>query len=138
MTKTEKTRTSLSRRERQIMDIIYEAGETTAVEVRDRLPDPPSNSSVRKMLSILESKGHIKHEGPRYVYLPTVSREKAKSTALKHVMQTFFENSAESVVAALMGISGREMTDKEYDRLSEMIEASRKERKERQERRGRQ
>lgn len=128
---TGKTRRTLSRRERQIMDIIYEAGEVTAAEVRDRLPDPPSNSSVRKMLSILEDKGHIRHEerGPRYVYLPTVSREKAKSTALKHVMQTFFENSAENVVAALMGISGREMTDDEYDRLTEMIEKSRQARK---------
>lgn len=128
---TAKPKSDLSRRERQIMDIIYEAGEATAAEVKEQLPDPPSNSSVRKTLSILEEKGHVKHEmrGPRYVFMPTLSRDKAKRAALKHIMRTFFENSAEEVMAALMGLSGRELTDEEYDRLVEMIDRARRERK---------
>lgn len=127
---TVKPKSELSRRERQIMDIIYAAGEATAAEIREQLPDPPSNSSVRKMLSILEEKGHLKHEarGPKYVFMPTVSRDKAKRAALMHVMRTFFENSAEEVMAALMGMSGRDLTDDEYDRLAEMIDRARRER----------
>lgn len=124
-----KPKPDLSRRERQIMDIIYEAGEATAADVREHLPDPPSNSSVRKTLSILEDKGHLKHEvrGLRYVFMPTVSRNEAKRAALKHVMRTFFENSAEEVMAALMGMSSRDLTDDDYNRLAELIDRARQE-----------
>ena len=87
----------LSRRERQIMDALYTLGEATVGEVMDRMPDPPSYSAVRATLRVLEEKGHAKHkqDGPRYLYLPTVSRDKAQSNALKHVVGTFFGGSVE-------------------------------------------
>ncbi len=92
------------------------------------LPDPPSYSSVRALLRVLEEKGHLKHreQGPRYVYAPTVAREKAKASALKHLMQTFFENSTENVVAALMDMPGSDLTDEEIERMTKLIEESRK------------
>ena len=119
---------NLSRRERQIMDIVYQLGEATAAQVMEQLPDPPSYSSVRATLRILEEKGHLKHDelGPRYLFSPVVAREKARSSALKHLMQTFFDNSAESVVATLMDIRTARMTDEEYERLARLIEESRK------------
>ncbi len=124
----QQTAVTLSRRERQIMDIIYKRGEATAAEVLEALPDPPSYSSVRALLRVLEDKGHLKHreQGPRYVYSPTLAREKAKASALKHVMQTFFDNSTENVVAALMDMSGSKLTDEEIERMTKLIEESRK------------
>src|SRR5215472_6315978 len=94
----------LSRRERQIMDILYRGGRATAAEVREALPDPPSYSAVRAMLRLLEEKGHVRHEeaGLRYVFLPTVGRERAKRSALKHLLETFFEGSVEQAVATLL------------------------------------
>jgi len=120
--------TDLSRRERQIMDIIYSKGSATAAEVQEAIPDPPSYSSVRALLKVLEEKGFLRHrqQGPRYVFTPTVKRDRAKTTALKHVMHTFFDNSAEDVVAALMDISGTELSDDEYRRLNSLIEQARR------------
>src|SRR5215469_7132369 len=96
--------TGLSRRERQIMDILYRRGKSSASEVREAMPDPPSYSAVRAMLRILEEKSHVKHqaEGLKYVYLPTLAREKAKRSAVKHLVETFFKDSPEQVVAALL------------------------------------
>ena len=120
---------NLSRRERQIMDIIYQQGQATAAEVMERLPDPPSYSAVRALLRVLEDKGHLRHEeqGPRYVYLPTLPRDKARSSALKQVVQTFFEGRADQAVAALLGMSRSEMSEEELDRLAGLIEQARKE-----------
>ena len=94
----------LSRRERQIMDVIYRRGRATAAEVLDDIPDPPSYSAVRAMLRLLEEKGHVRHEqdGPRYVFLPIVNRDRARKSALKHVVRTFFDGSATDAVAALL------------------------------------
>jgi BlaI family transcriptional regulator, penicillinase repressor len=119
----------LSRRERQIMDVLYRQGKATAADVREGMPDPPSYSAVRAMLRILEEKGHVRHEqdGPRYLYLPTVGRERAKRSALRHLVNTFFEGSAEQVVAALLDVSAPELSDAELARLSAMIEKARKE-----------
>lgn len=119
----------LSRRERQIMDILYRSGRATALEVRASLPDPPSYSAVRAMLRILEQKGHIRHEedGPRYVYAPTVARATAKRSALKHLLNTFFDGSASQVMAALFEISARDLDHEELARLRRLIDEARKE-----------
>ena len=126
---SKKSLTSLSRRERQIMDIIFKTGKATVTDVRKLLPDPPSYSAVRALMNILEKKGYLKHKvsGPKYVYYPTLSQDKAKHSALRHIMKTFFEDSTESVVAALLDISGSELTDEELDRLSRLIEQAKKE-----------
>lgn len=118
--------TQLSRRERQIMDILYRDGKATAAEVRAGLPAPPSYSAVRAMLRILEDKGHIRHEedGPRYVYTPIVTRDKAKRSALRHVLNTFFDGSASQVVAALFEMSPKDLDDKELARLRRLIDAA--------------
>jgi len=118
----------LSRRERQIMDVIYRRGRATAAEVLEDLPDPPSYSAVRALLRLLEEKGHVQHEqdGPRYVYAPTVARDRARRSALKHVVRTFFDGSASEAMAALLDGETR-LDDAELDRLSEMIEQARKE-----------
>ena len=96
----------LSRRESQIMDIVYELGRARAAEVHERLPDPPSYSAVRALLRVLEEKGQLRHEqdGPRYVYLPTTPRERARESAMRRVVRTFFGGSAEHAMAALMGL----------------------------------
>jgi len=119
----------LSRRERQIMDILYRSGKATASEVLNAMPDPPSYSAVRAMLRVLEEKGHIKHreEGLKYVFTPVVAREKAKRSAVKHVMETFFNGSAEQIVAALLDGSSTKLTRGELDRMAEMIEKAKKE-----------
>ena len=119
--------TQLSRRERQIMDVVYRVGKVTAAEVLAELPDPPSYSAVRAMLRLLEEKGHIRHEqdGPRYVYLPTVNREKARKSAMKHLVRTFFDGSTEDAVAALLQNDG--MSDDELERLSKLIDSAKKE-----------
>ena len=119
----------LSRRERQIMDVIYRLGHATAQEVVDNLPDPPSYSAVRGLLRILEDKGHVSHrqDGPRYVYRPTVPREKARESALKQVVRTFFQDSPEQAVAALLDLSAARLKDEELDRLAALIARARKE-----------
>jgi len=119
----------LSRRERQIMDIIYELNEATVSQVLDRIPNPPSYSTIRALLRVLEDKGHLihKHEWPRYIYRPTVPREKARQNALKHLRKTFFNNSTEEVFAALLDLSEKDLSEKDYRRLTEMIKKARKE-----------
>src|SRR5579862_9721503 len=107
--------TGLSRRERQIMDILYQQGKASASEVRGAMPDAPSYSAVRAMLRVLEDKGHVKHqaEGLKYVYVPTLARDKAKRSAVKHLLETFFKESPEQVVAALLDVSATRLTDVE-------------------------
>jgi predicted transcriptional regulator len=123
------TPAGLSRRERQIMDILFQRGKASAAEVREGMPDAPSYSAVRAMLRVLEEKGHVKHqaEGLKYVYVPTVAREKAKRSAVKHVLDTFFGGSPEQIVAALLDVSSTRLTREELDRMSEMIERAKKE-----------
>jgi predicted transcriptional regulator len=120
---------NLSRRERQIMEIIYESGRATAAEVRDRMPDPPSYSAVRAMLRILEEKGHLRHEqdGPRYVFLPTVPREEASATALRRLLRTFFSDSPEGAMAALLELGGDQLDEEALQRLAQRIDEARKE-----------
>lgn len=126
---TKQMHTNLSRRERQIMDIIYKRAQATAVDVMENLPNPPSYSAVRAMLRLLEEKGLLKHQmdGLRYVYLPTVSRERARQSALKQMLQTFFDDSTEDAVATLLGISRSKLSDSDLDRLSKLIEEAKKE-----------
>jgi BlaI family transcriptional regulator, penicillinase repressor len=123
------TPAGLSRRERQIMDILYQKGRASASEVREGMADAPSYSAVRAMLRVLEEKGHVKHqeEGLKYVYVPTVARDKAKRSAVKHLLDTFFSNSPEQVVAALLDVSSTRLTRQELDRMAQMIEQARKE-----------
>jgi BlaI family transcriptional regulator, penicillinase repressor len=118
----------LSRRERQIMDVLYRAGRATAADVRAGLHDAPSDSAVRTMLRILEDKGHVRHEldGVRYVYIPTVARDKAKRSALEHVLNTFFDGSASQVVAALFELSPRDLGDEEIARLRRIIDRAKR------------
>jgi predicted transcriptional regulator len=118
----------LSRRERQIIDILYAHGRATAAEVLAALPDPPSYSAVRAMLRILEDKGHVRHEqeGPRYVYLPTVARDNAKKSAMRHMLQTFFDGSASQAISALLDDPRAQFSDAELDRLARMIDRARK------------
>jgi predicted transcriptional regulator len=120
---------ALSRRERQIMDVIYRRGRATAAEVLEGLPDPPSYSAIRALLRVLEEKGHLRHEqdGPRYVFLPTLGREKARRSALRQLVQTFFEGSTAQAVAALLGEPNANLSDEELDRLSSLIDQARKE-----------
>jgi len=122
------TNESLSRRERQIMDIVYRLGEATAAQVLAELLDPPSYSAIRTLLRILVDKKHLQHreDGPRYVYSATVSRQKARARAMTQVVNTFFDGSALKAVSALLGSSQRKMTKAELDELSELIEAARK------------
>jgi predicted transcriptional regulator len=120
---------SLSRRERQIMDVVYRLGRATAAEVQEALADPPSYSAVRALLRVLEEKGHLRHEqdGPRYVFLPTVPRDKARRSALRQLVQTFFEGSTAQAVAALLDAPDARLTDEDLDRLSRLIDQARKE-----------
>ena len=123
---------SLTRRERQIMDILYRAGRGTVAEVRSGLPDPPSYSAVRAMLRILEEKGHVRHEhdAARYIFIPTIKRDAAKRSALRHVINTFFEGSASQVMAALVEMSGRGLDQDELARLRQVIDEAKKRSKE--------
>ena len=118
----------LSRREREIMDIVYERGQATVAEVMERLNEAPSYSAVRALMRILEEKGALRHEkqGQRYVFLPTVAREEAKRSALKRMLQVFFDNSTESAVAALLDLSDTQLSDEEWDRLTAMVEEAKK------------
>ena len=118
----------LSRRERQILDILYQRGQATAADVQNALPEPPSYSAVRALLRILEDKGHVRHQqdGPRYVYVPTVARENAKRSALRHVLRTFFDGSAEQAISALLDESSTKLSPAELDRLARLIEEARR------------
>ena len=124
-----KSHESLSRRERQIMDILYQRGRATAAEVHSALPKAPGYSAVRAMLRVLEEKGHIRHEEKdlRYVFFPTVPREQAQRSAAAHLLETFFEGSAEQAVATLLDVSARDLSPQDLDRLSKLIENARKE-----------
>lgn len=117
----------LSRRERQIMDIILEIGEATAADIQQRMPDPPGNSSIRVMLRILEEKGHLTHreEGGRYLYAPTAEPEKVRRFALRHLIKTFFGGSVPNAVSALL--SAEDLSKDELDKLAQLIEAARQE-----------
>jgi len=119
----------LSRRERQIMDILYRSGKASAAEVREAMEDAPSYSAVRAMLRVLEEKGHVRHqaEGLRYVYVPMVARDQAKRSAVKHLMNTFFNDSPEQIVAALLDVSSTRLTREELDRMAALIEKARRE-----------
>jgi predicted transcriptional regulator len=119
--------TALSRRERQVMDILYRRNEATVAEVMADLPDPPTYSAVRSILRILMEKNLITHreDGPRYVYLPVVNTERARDDALKHVIRTFFDGSAEQAVAAVLRVSDTKLSDAEIDQLRERIRKAR-------------
>ena len=119
----------LSRRERLIMDTLYQLGRATAGELVKALPGEPSDSTVRTQLRVLEAKGHVRHEeeGLRYVYQPVVPRRVVRKSALKHLVNTFFDGSAEKVVAALLGPDGGRLSDEELDRIAEMVARARTE-----------
>jgi BlaI family penicillinase repressor len=121
--------TTLARRERQIMDILYRRGRATANEVMADLPGDPSYSTVRTQLRVLESKGHVRHEaeGLRYVYMPALPRRVARRSALRHLVDTFFEGSTEKVVGALLGGDGGRVSDDELERIAELVASARKE-----------
>jgi len=120
---------SLTRRERQIMDILYRRGRATAGEVLEELSGDPSSSTVRTQLRVLEAKGHVHHEeqGLRYVYMPAVPRHAARKPALRHLVETFFDGSAEKAVAALLGGDGTRLSEDELDRIAELVAKARKE-----------
>ncbi len=122
-------RPQLSRRERQIMDVIYRAGQATAQDVRAGITDPPSYSTVRALLRVLEEKGHVKHraDGLRYLYLPTVPREQAGEFALLQLVRTFFDDSPPDAVAALLDLSHDRFSNEELDHLQALIDKARKE-----------
>src|SRR6266850_7166501 len=119
----------LTRRERQIMDILYRRGRATAAEVLEELPGNTHDSTVRTQLRVLEDKGHVRHEeeGLRYVYMPAVPRHAARKSALRHLVDTFFDGSAEKVVAALLGGEGARLSDGELARIAEMVAKANKE-----------
>ena len=119
----------LSRRERQILDALYAAGRATAAEIQGAIPDPPSYSAVRTLLRILEDKGHVRHEqeGAKYVYLPTVEHHNAQRSALRHMLNTFFDGSATQAMAALLDEDSLELPKKDVERLKAAIERARKE-----------
>jgi predicted transcriptional regulator len=120
---------TLTRREREIMDILYRRGRATAAEVLEDMSEPPSYSAVRALLRILEEEGHIKHvqDGPRYIYMPAVARNDARKSALSHVVTTFFDGSIEQVVATLVESSRSKLSKEELDRLAQLIEKAKKE-----------
>ena len=121
----------LSRRERQIMEILYQHGKAPASQIREAMENAPGYSAVRAMLRVLEEKGHVRHqaEGLKYVYVPTMARDKAKRSAVKHVLDTFFGGSPEQIVAALLDVSSARLTREELDRMSELIEKAKREEK---------
>jgi predicted transcriptional regulator len=119
---------SLTRRERQIVDILYRRGRATAAEVMEDLSGDPNYSTVRTQLRVLEDKGHVRHEddGQRYVYAPAVPRHAARKSALKHLVETFFDGSAEQAVAALLGGEASRLSDEDLDRIGRLIQKARK------------
>src|SRR5687768_2066039 len=120
---------ALTRRERQIMDILFRRGRATAAEVMDELPGDTTYSTVRTQLRVLEDKGHVRHEeeGLRYVYMPAVARTAARKSALRHLVDTFFDGSTEHVVAALLGGEGSKLTEEELQRIADLVAKARKE-----------
>jgi predicted transcriptional regulator len=124
-----KTQINLSRRERQIMDVVYRAGSATAAEIHEQLPAPPSYSAVRALLRVLEEKGHLRHQqdGPRYLFSPTLPRDEARRSALRHLLSTFFEDSTEKAVAALLDASDAKLSPGELERIAHLVDAARKE-----------
>jgi len=129
MLKIDRDPAALTRRERQIMDILYRRGRATGSEVMKELPGEPHYSTVRTQLRILEEKGHISHEehGLRYVYVPAVPRRAARKSALRHLVDTFFDGSAEQVVAAVLGGEGSKLSEEELDRIADLVAKARKE-----------
>jgi BlaI family transcriptional regulator, penicillinase repressor len=125
----DKHHAELSKRERQIMDVIYQRGRASAAEVVEALPDPPSYSTIRALLVILEKKGYVTHqqEGARYIYLPTQPREQAGQAALKRVLKTFYDGSIEKAVAALLDSRRSRVSAEEAQALARLIEQARKE-----------
>jgi len=120
---------NLSRRERQIMDIVYECQEATAAQIHKKLPNPPGYSAVRALLRILEEKGHLTHkqDGSKYVFSPTMPREEARDNALKHLLKIFFDGSTEKAMAALIDISDETISKEEYNRITKLINKARQE-----------
>ncbi len=119
----------LSRRERQIMDVIFARGQATAAEIRQNLPDPPSYSTVRAQLRVLEDKGFLNHteQGPRYLFSPTIPAERARISALQHLKLIFFDNSTESVISALLDLPDSNLSEEDLARLTSLIEQARRE-----------
>jgi len=119
----------VSRRERQILDVLYRTGRATVVEIQKSIPNPPSYSAVRTLLRILEEKRHVRHEqdGTRYVYLPRIERDRAKRSAMRHLMNTFFEGSAIQAIAALIDEDSKTLSGEDWQRLADLIERARKE-----------
>jgi predicted transcriptional regulator len=122
------THAVLTKRERQIMDALYRLGKATASEILDALAGAPSYSTVRTQLRTLETKGHVRHEeqGLRYVYLPTVPRRSARKSALKHLVETFFDGSNAKVVAALLGGEGSRLSEEDLDRIADLVNNARR------------
>jgi predicted transcriptional regulator len=120
---------TLTRREREIMDVLYQRGRATAGEVMKALPGNPTSSTVRTQLRVLEEKGHVRHEeqGLRFIYVPEVPRHAARKSALRHLVNTFFDGSAEKVVAAVLGGEGARLSDEELDRIADLLVKTRKE-----------
>jgi predicted transcriptional regulator len=129
MANTPQTHAALTRRERQIMDILYRLGRATAGDVLKALPGSPSSSTVRTQLRVLEEKGHVRHEehGLRFIYVPEVPRHAARKSALRHLVNTFFDGSAEKVVAAVLGGEGTRLSEDELDRIADLLAKARKE-----------
>jgi BlaI family penicillinase repressor len=125
---TKASHADLTRRERQIMDILYRRSRATAGEVMADLPGDPSYSTVRAQLRVLEDKGHVRHdaEGLRYMYMPTVPRHEVRQSALRHLVETFFEGSTQKVVAALLGSEGARVSQEELERIAELVDKARK------------
>jgi predicted transcriptional regulator len=126
MSKT--TATGLTRRERQIMDILYRRGRATGTEVMADLPGTPSYSTVRTQLRVLERKGHVRHEehGLRFIYMPALTRRTARKSALRHLVDTFFDGSVEKVVGALLGGEGARISDDDLQRIGELVDRAKK------------
>jgi len=122
------THAVLTKRERQIMDALYRLGRATAADILEAMPGAPSYSTVRTQLRVLETKGHVRHEehGLRYVYMPTVPRHSARRSALKHLVETFFDGSNANVVAALLGGDGSRLSDDDLDRIAALLENARR------------
>lgn len=126
---TTRTPNLLTKRERQIMDVLYRLGRATASEIMAAMPQAPRNSTIRTQLRVLERKGHVRHEevGLRYIYVPTVPRHSARKSALRHVVDTFFDGSTAKAVAALLGGEAARVTDEELERIAELVENARSE-----------
>jgi predicted transcriptional regulator len=121
------TLTLLTKRERQIMDALYRLGRATAAEIMDAVPGAPGYSTIRTQLRVLETKGHVKHEeqGLRYIYMPTVPRHSARKSALKHLVETFFDGSSAKAVAALLGGEAARVSDEDLERIAALVKDAR-------------